>query len=102
MSRKVYRYDFAPEVDLEDVQTTLTLALLAVESLHGETAMHLDASHFLDLKQRAAAIDCGSPLGRDLNKLFAGYLLREFGREAFRVRRARKETASTDGLSDKP
>src|SRR5262249_15574154 len=43
MSRELYRYTFAPEVPPEEVEATLLLALFAVESLHGEAQVRLDA-----------------------------------------------------------
>ena len=65
----------------------LLLAVLATESLHGEAQTRLDAAHYLDLTKRACVIDAGTPVGRDLNRLFTGFLNREFGAEAFDVER---------------
>ena len=35
----------------------------------------------------ACAIEAGTPVGRDINRLFLGFVSREFGQDAFRVER---------------
>jgi hypothetical protein len=87
MAPDLYRYVFNPEVPLEEVEGCLVLALFAVESLHGEGDMRLDAAHFFDADKRACVIDAGTAVGRDLCRLFTGFLSREFGADAFRVER---------------
>jgi hypothetical protein len=87
MTRELYRYTFPPHVPLEDIEGTLLLALWGAESLHGETQVRLDAAHLLDRDRRACVIDAGTPVGRDVNRLFVGFVQREFGNEAFRVER---------------
>lgn len=82
---KLYRYSFQPEALLEDVEASIVLALMATESLHGESQVRLDASHYLDHEQRACVIDASTPVGRDLNRLFVGFLNREFGADSFQV-----------------
>jgi hypothetical protein len=82
-----YRYSFAPEVPAAEVEATLLLALFAVEALHGEAQVRLDAAHALDPGGRACVIDAASVVGRDLNRVFVGFLRREFGAGAFRVER---------------
>ena len=87
MSREVYKYVFDLSIDITDVEASLLLALLAAESLHGEAQVRLDAAHFLDPAKRACVIDAGTPVGRDVNRLFIGFVRREFGEDAFRVER---------------
>lgn len=87
MTRELYRYEFQPDVPLEEVEASLLLAVLATESLHGESQVRLDASHYLDSDRRACVIDAGTPVGRDVNRLFVGFLRREFGEDAFQVAR---------------
>jgi hypothetical protein len=74
-------------VPIEEVEATLLLAIWGTESLHGEAQTRLDAGHFLDRDRRACAIDAGTPVGRDVNRLFVGFLGREFGPESFHVER---------------
>lgn len=88
MTELVYRYTFEAEVVTEEVEATLVLALLAAESLHGEAEVRLDAAHYFDTDRRECVIDAGTPVGRDLARLFVGFLRREFGETAFTVSRA--------------
>lgn len=86
----LYRYDFDETVQTEDVDAALLLAIWGCEALHGEAQTRLDAAHYLDPAQRACVIDAGTPVGRDLNRLFTGFLIREFGPDAFTVERVDK------------
>jgi len=85
MSREIYKYVFDSSVDIADVETSMLLALLATESLHGESQVRLEAAHALDAEGRACVIDAGGDVGRDLNRLFVGFVRREFGEDAFRA-----------------
>ncbi len=85
MTKKLYHYRFTAEVPIEEVEASFLLAVLATESLHGEAQTRLDAAHYLDPLQRACVIDAGTPVGRDLNCLFVGFLRHEFGDESFSV-----------------
>ena len=88
MTKELYRYEFQSEVPLEEVEASLLLAVLATESLHGESQVRLDASHYIDPDRRACVIDAGTAVGRDINRLFVGFLRREFGEDSFRIHRA--------------
>jgi hypothetical protein len=88
MSRTVYRYRFEPFVEAADVEASLLLAIWGCEALHGESQTRLDAAHFFDADGRACVIDATTPVGRDLNRLFAGFLRREYGEDAFTVKRS--------------
>ena len=96
MNSCVFRYVFDDRVPLEEIESSLLLAVLAAESLHGETDVHLNATHILDLQKRSCVIDASSDAGRSMNKIFAGFLRREFGREHFTVRRVDRQS-STEG-----
>ncbi len=87
MRAEVYRYVFAPEVPLEEVEWSLLLALFGVESLHGEAQTRLDAAHFFDLDKRTCVVEAGTAVGRDLNRLFVGFLRREFPQGGFTIER---------------
>jgi hypothetical protein len=87
MALDVYRYGFSVDVSVEDLETSLLLAILSAESLHGEAQVRLDAAHYFDADQRACVIDASTPVGRDVNRLFVGFLRREFGEDAFSVER---------------
>jgi hypothetical protein len=87
MTKELYRYAFSPQVPLQEVEASLLLALLATEALHGEGPVRLDAAHFFDSDRRACVIGADTPVGRDFNRLFVGFVTREFGADAFAVER---------------
>jgi hypothetical protein len=87
MSKPLYRYQFSEAAPIEEVEITLLMAAFGVESLHGEVQARLDAAHAFDPEKRTCVIDASTPVGRDLNKLFAGFLRREFGDACFTVER---------------
>lgn len=93
MSPEWYRYQFSADMPAEEIEATLLLSLFAVESLHGEAQTRLDAAHHFDAQRRACVIDAGTVVGRDFNRLFVGFLRREFGEDAFQVEPLREKPA---------
>jgi len=87
MSAEVYRYCFARSISFEEVKASFMLAIMATESLHGPAQVRLDAAHAIDAEKRLCVIDASTPVGRDINRLFVGFVSREFGEDAFRVER---------------
>src|SRR4051794_7943234 len=96
MSRDIYRFVFADEVPAVEVEATLVLSILGIESLHGESQTRLDVQHAFDAKRRVVVIDASTPVGRDLNRLFIGFMTREFGAGSFRVERVQKAEPATE------
>ena len=90
MPTEVYRYEFIDAVPAAEVETTLVLSLFAVEALHGESQTRLDAGHAFDPKMSVVVIDASTPVGRDMNRVFIGFVTREFGAGAFRVERVHR------------
>jgi hypothetical protein len=90
MTRDVYRYEFRDEVPAVEVEATLVLSIFGVESLHGESQTRLDVRHAFDAKRRVVVIDASTSVGRDLNRLFIGFMTREFGPGSFRVDRVQQ------------
>ena len=97
MTREVYRYRFAEHVDLADAEGSLVLAILGAECLHGAVEVRLNASHCMDTAKRACVIDAGTAVGQTVNRLFAGFISRELGEDAFEVRRVDHLPRSTPG-----
>ena len=87
MTAALYRYEFDRTVSRADVESALLLALWGCEALHGEAQTRLDAAHYLAPDKRACVIDAGTPVGRDFNRLFVGFLTREMDADAFTTRR---------------
>ena len=84
----VYRYSFKRHLSMDDVQDSLTLAVLGAEQLHGRAKIRLDASFRLDRQRRSCTVNASTQVGEDIARMFAGFLTREFGERAFEVRRS--------------
>jgi hypothetical protein len=87
MDGHVYLYRFVDSIDITEVRATVTLAILATESLHGESRVRLEARHEFNAENRYCVIDATGEVGRDLNRLLLGFVSREFGRDSFVVER---------------
>lgn len=87
MPTEIHRYSFDPAIVFEDVEASLLLAIFAAESLHGESQVRLDAAHAVDAEHGSCVIDASTQVGRDINRLFIGFVLREFGPDSFHVER---------------
>ena len=87
MSTELYKYKFNDDVPPRDLEESLLLAVLAVECLHGESRVRLQARYCLRAKDGKCVIDATTDVGSDLTKVFTGFVTREFGPGAFNVRR---------------
>ena len=87
MSQTVYKYSFDGKVSLREVEESLLLAVLATESLYGRAQVRLDASFYLEKGKKACVIDASTEVGCHIARIFTGFLVQEFGEEAFRVER---------------
>lgn len=87
METHIYRYEFDDGIPASDIESSLAMAIVSVEALHGESETLMDVQHLFDPEQRQCVIRADTPAGRDLARLFTGYLQREFGPESFRVER---------------
>ena len=100
MTPSVYRYQFDPSVPIGEVEHTLLICLLAVQSLHGESGARLTVGHHLDRPRRTCVVDGRTAEGRDLAKLFTGFLSREFGPATFTVEPAEPRPQPTRPTRD--
>ncbi len=87
MNFDAYTYSFDKSVDMREAEATLILCMMAVESLHGTSAVRMHGRFDFDPKKRICQIEGRSEVGRDLNQLFVGFLGREFGPCSFSVTR---------------
>lgn len=92
----IYRYEFSRNVPTDEVESSLVISILSVESIYGPEAVRLDVSHYFDSELRRCVIDASTSAGRDLNKLFIGFLRREFGEDSFRVERVDSHPKQAD------
>jgi hypothetical protein len=95
----LYHYTFPRKVSIAEVEATLLLALLATEALHGEAEVRLDGGHAFDAKKRTCIIDAGTAVGRDFVRLFTQFVRREFGDNAFAVKRVGAKRVSPAAAS---
>jgi len=94
MTNEIFRYEFPDSISMEDVESSIVLAILATQGLHGEALVRLEARHHLDAAARKCIVDAGTAVGSDFNRIFASFLLREFGNDGFRVERVEKDLRS--------
>ena len=92
MHREVFRYSFDPEISMQEVEETLHLSILAVEGLHGESQVRLDASYCIAPEKHVLVVDASTAVGSDLARIFTSFAIREFGYDAFSVRQAEPKT----------
>ena len=81
----LYRYCFSSTAPMSHVDDSLMLAVLAAESLHGRSAVRLDARFCLDPNQRSCVVDADTDVGRDIARILSGLLEWELGVDSFRV-----------------
>jgi hypothetical protein len=93
MASEIYRYEFPTSIAMADVESSIVMALLATQALHGEALVRLETRHYLDVPKHRCVVDAGTPSGHDFNRILAGLLMREFGPNGFKVERVDKERA---------
>ncbi len=98
MNREIHRYEFDTSVPAGEVESTLLLAVLAVEGLHGTSRVRLDAKYSVDTEKRTCVIDAETVVGQDISRIFTGFAIREFGESAFTV--GRVESMPTTEMED--
>lgn len=100
MIRSVYKYSFEKLIPMNDVEDSLMLAALAAESLHGRSAMKLDAAFCLNTKTRTCIIDAETQMGCDIARMFTGFITKGFGEQSFSVEQTEDRIRScATGLS---
>ena len=83
--RAVYRLTFSIPVDMDAVEETLLLAVLAIGCLYGESAIRLDAGYAIDKDKRVVVINAHTRIGCAVARVFVGFCMREFGEDTFGV-----------------
>ena len=91
MSKTVYRYQFEPDVPLEEAETSLVLAIIAAEALHGQPAVRLSLRYLFGEEKRACVIDGDNEVAHQVVLIFTQFLLRQFGDDAFQVTQPPRE-----------
>jgi hypothetical protein len=97
MNATTVQFSFDASVPMAEVEATLRLALMAVESIHGEDRVRLEASFGIDRESRVCVIGSSTDAGRLLALVFGGFVRREFGEAAVRVAHLRVASLATGG-----
>ena len=80
----------------------MLLTTMAVESLHGRSSLRLDSAFTMESQKRTVAVDACTTVGRDISRIFTGYLTRQFGEELFKVERIADDIKDTTKNSPVP
>ena len=89
MSQLPYRFEIQTSVPLTEAEMTLQLAMLALEGLHGQARVRLEARYEVDEPHRTLVVEGGTDVGADLVRVFTSLLSREFGEDSFAVTAAK-------------
>jgi len=87
MRPAVYRFTFEKKTPLIEAEMSLHLAMIAVEGLLGQATVRMDASYHVDEPRNVIIVDGTTPVGAAVVRVFTAFLIREFGNDAFNVRR---------------
>lgn len=93
MTTNIYRFEIDKGVLLEDVQESLQLAIVALQGIYGDARVRVDATWHVDESRRLITIDSSTDIGSILVCIFTEFLLREFGDDAFDVRRIQQNAS---------
>lgn len=94
MPGRIYRFTFDKSVPLLDAEMSLHLAILAAEGLFGEARVRMEAGYHVDQSHRLITVDGTGCVGACIVRIFTAFLIREFGPDAFEVRRVPATLAS--------
>lgn len=83
MKTPVARFQFKPEIDLEDAEDTLHLSIYAAEGLFSPAAIRLAFKYERIPDRRIFYTRIGSPEADAVTKIFASLAMQEFGTSAF-------------------
>lgn len=91
MNREIYRYSFGDDIPTDEAEESLMLAVLAAECIHGHSALRLAGAFLFDPAKRSCVVDGSTEIGQHIAAIFTGFLGKQFGDEAFKVERVKKE-----------
>jgi len=100
--RTVYRFEFVHRVDIDEVEQTLALSILAVGCLQGEAAVRLDAGYAIDRVRRVIVVDSDTETGRAVTRVFTGFCIHEYGDDALSARRPGDQSPRDGAAAQSP
>lgn len=90
-----YQFQFNTDVPFEEIDSTLMLATLAAECIHGRTRVQLDARFQAFRKENICWINADNVVGRHIARIFTGLMVRLFGDKAFKVEQVGAESVAS-------
>ena len=87
MINKIHKYSFNESIPVQELEDTFMLALIAVEILHGRYRVQEECKILMDKSNRTYVIDASTDAGNDLNLLFNGFAIKEYGEHSVKVER---------------
>ena len=100
--KTIHRYRFEPDVPLEEAETTLVLAIIAAEALHGQAEVRLSLRYLFGEKKHACVIDGDNEAARHVILIFTQFLIHEFGENAFQVTLEQHAAKPSKTASEEP
>lgn len=79
MTNTYYKFSFSEDIPLERVRRIFSLAMTAVEAIHGTAAVRLNLSCRLDSRDHSLMVEADSETGYDLAKVLLQFFSKEFG-----------------------
>jgi len=93
MNQMEYRFQFSPEVDLDEAVGTLRLSLLAAEGPYGEARIRTEVSFAVEPMRAEVRVAGATGVLEAVTQIFTSLLSHEFGRDTFTIRREAGPTA---------
>lgn len=87
MKQMEYRFQFSPEVDLDEAVATLRLSLLAAEGPYGEARVRTEISFTVEPLRAEIRVSGTTGVLEAVTQIFTSLLSHEFGRDTFTIRR---------------
>ena len=79
MTNTYYKFSFSEEIPLKRIRQIFSLAMTAVEAIHGAAAVRLNLSCTFDAKGHSLVVEADSETGYDLAKVLLQFFMKEFG-----------------------
>jgi hypothetical protein len=99
MNTEAFRFELASSIPIAEAEMSLHVGLFAIEGLFGEARTRLEAGYHLDEAHNVIVVNGSGEVGAALVKVFTGLLLREFGEDAFTVRRIGPNTTRNSSVA---
>jgi hypothetical protein len=93
MTPNRYVYKFKDETSMEQASDLLLLSALATESLHGRSALRINADFLLENTKKTCQISSETKVGQDLAKIYTGLLSYHLGEHSYEVKLNKHQNA---------